>query len=131
MTPTRQRIPSQDRGAPIPLPLVVQYMGFQAAPGRREYLLVAQAGDTVRTYTVSIPLEAFAHRHALLQDGPDICYQRLLRAFADHEPIVAGRLVVTNADLRGYRDAHARPVPAPRRAATPSSTPALAFGADK
>lgn len=102
------RPPSSNRGTPLPASLVVQYVGFQAAPGRREYLLLVQEGDNVRTYTVSIPLEAFSRRRALLQDGPDISYQRLVRALADSEPIAAGRLAVTNADLTSYRDAHVR-----------------------
>jgi hypothetical protein len=108
--PTRN--PSMSTGTPLPAQLVVQYVGFQDAPGRREYLLMAQSGDKVSTYTVSIAREAFDKRRAMLQDGPDICYQKLVRALADAERIDAGRLAVTEADLVKYRDAH---TPAARR----------------
>lgn len=100
--------------------LVVQYVGFHDAPGRREYVLLAQIGDRVRQYTLSIALEAFAERRALLQDGPDVCYQKLTR-----ELVVAGldgasRLPVSDADLLHYRDTHAPPArrPHPRRVVT-------------
>lgn len=105
----------------VPNPqMLVQYVGFQDAPGRREYALVAQSGDKIRKYTVWIASDAFAKRQALLQDGPDICYQKLMRALVDPELASAGRLAVTDADLALYRDAHNPPKGRshPRRAFT-------------
>jgi hypothetical protein len=101
------------KGRLLPAQLVVQYVGFQDAAGRREYVLLAQLGEKVRKYTVSIAREAFAKRRALLQDGPDICYQKLVRALIDSEMVGAGRLAVTDADLTLYRDAHTPPLGRP------------------
>jgi hypothetical protein len=87
--------------------MLLQYVGFQDAPGRREYVLMAQSGDKVRKYTVWIASDAFAKRQASMQDGPDICYQKLARALIDPELATAVRLEVTDADLTHYREAHA------------------------
>src|SRR4029450_9918607 len=101
--------PAQQRGVPLPAQLIVQYVGFQDARGRREYLLLAQLGERVRQYTMSIALEAFAQRRLLLQDGPDICYQMLVRALVDGGLVGTSRLSVSDEDLACYRDAHTTP----------------------
>jgi hypothetical protein len=103
--------------------LLVQYVGFENAPGRREYRLRAQVGGEVLTFTLSIALEAFAGKRALLQDGPDICYQKLVRALAGGEDIRTGPLAVTDADLASYRADHAA---APRRTIGAAMTPEAA-----
>lgn len=102
--------------------IAIQYQGFQDAPGRREYALDAQRGDQRRRYTVWIEQAAFAARRALLQDGPDICYQKLLREIEASQLEGADCIGVTDGDLQAYREAHARPV---RRGFSPfpTSTP--------
>jgi hypothetical protein len=89
--------------------VAVQYLGFQDVQDRREYALRAQRGDQERCYTVSIKLAAFTNRQALLQDGPDICYQKLLHELADSELHGACGFVVTESDLTAYRESHAVP----------------------
>lgn len=105
------------RVAPLPGPLVVQYVRFQDVAASREYVLVVQSGDTIREYTVSIPRASFAKRRALLQDGPDICYQKLVRELAGSDLVGTARLTVTDDDLERYRDSHLPPArrPHPRR----------------
>ena len=90
--------------------IAIQYVGFHDVQGRREYVLQAQRGDELRRYTVWIELAAFSRRQALLQDGPDICYQKLVRELAEAEP--HGSVGVTDGDLTAYRETHAPP---PRR----------------
>ena len=92
--------------------LLVQYVGFSNSSGRREYRLVAQVGGEVLNFVMSIALDAFDGKRAQLQDGPDICYQKLVRALAGGEDIRTGPLAVTDADLASYRANH---TPAPRR----------------
>ena len=99
--------------------LLVQYVGFTNSSGRREYRLVAQVGGEVLNFTMSIALEAFAGKRALLQDGPDICYQKLVRALAGGEDIRTGPLAVTDADLESYRAHH---TPTPRRTMSAAMT---------
>jgi hypothetical protein len=105
--------------AAAPPRIAIQYQGFQDAPGRREYALDAQRGDQRRRYTVWIEQAAFAARRALLQDGPDICYQKLLREVATSQLEGADCMGVTDGELAAYRDAHARPV---RRGFSPFPT---------
>ena len=99
----------------------LEYLGFHNETDRREYLLRARFGEDVREYTVSIALAAFASRRALLQDGPDICFQKLWRELAVVELKGAARMAVTDDDLASYREAHA--VPARRPSFTPSARP--------
>ena len=93
-----------------PKPVTVRYLGFHDVPGRREYVLDAQRGDQTGHYTVWIELSAFSRRLALLQDGPEICYQKLLRELCDAEPEGCHGMAVTESDLASYREAHTRPV---------------------
>lgn len=93
--------------APLPIHLALAYLGFRNAPGRREYLLRAQWGPEAREFTVWIAYNAFAMRQALLQDGPDICYQKLRRELAESVPSGVACVGVTESDLASYREAHA------------------------
>jgi hypothetical protein len=90
---------------------------FHEHPGRRDYVFLVQLGDKVREYVVSIGRDAFVKRKALLQDGPDICYRKLVRELVDTDLTGSARLGVTDADLASYREAHAPPArrPHPRR----------------
>lgn len=99
-----------EQTAPHP-PLAIRYLGFSDVDGRRRYALRVQRGVETRAYGVSIDLQAFASRQALLQDGPDICYQKLRSCAAEGLP-TAGELTVTEADLAAYRAVNSR---APRR----------------
>jgi hypothetical protein len=89
--------------------VAIQYLGFRDVRDRREYTLCAQRGDQEGRYTVSIELAAFANRQALLQDGPDICFQKLLRELADSKLRGACAIAVTPSDLTAYRESHAPP----------------------
>jgi hypothetical protein len=108
---------------------VIQYLGFGNVNGRREYVLDVQRGKETRRYTVWIELAAFSRGQALLQDGPDICYQKLLRELADPEQHVSHGIEVTERDLAAYRESHAPPArrtgfSALPRASEPAKVPA-------
>jgi hypothetical protein len=111
-SPARVRVPP-------PIHLALSYVGFRNAPNRREYLLRAQWGEEAREFTVWIANTAFAMRQALLQDGPDICFQKLRRELAESEPGGVACVGVTESDLASYREAHAPPTRRP----FPSSSP--------
>jgi hypothetical protein len=93
-----------------PKPVTIRYLGFHDGPGRREYMLDAQRGDQTGRYTLWIELSAFSGRLALLQDGPEICYQKLLRELCDAELKGSDGMAVTASDLASYKEAHTRPV---------------------
>jgi hypothetical protein len=107
--------------AAAPKPLAIQYLGFQNNGGRREYLLQARRGEQVGRYTVWIELASFSKGQALLQDGPDICYQKLLRELGDSEVEGSDGIGVTEADLAAYRAAHT--VPGRKRVPPPPPPP--------
>jgi hypothetical protein len=103
--------------------VAIRYMGFQDVEGRREYVLNAQRGDQFRRYAVWIQLAAFSTRKALLQDGPDICYQKLLREVGGSELTGPDDIEVTEGDLAAYRESHAPPA---RKSFSPPRPPAPA-----
>jgi len=88
---------------------VIQYQGFGNVNGRREYVLDVQRGEETRRYTVWIELAAFSRGQALLQDGPDICYQKLVRELTTPERRSSDGIEVTADDLAAYRASHAPP----------------------
>jgi len=113
----------------------VEYVGFRSSAQRREYLLRSHIGPESRDYTIGIAHSAFAARRARFQDGPEICYLRLLRELeaAENAPGVHD-FTITDAELVDYVTRHTAPArrsfalglsptPAPN-SATPESTPA-------
>ena len=67
--------------------LALEYRGFRNADDRREYKLFARVADETREFTVWIAHAAFAAGHVHLQDGPDICYQKVWRLLLTGEPV--------------------------------------------
>ena len=100
--------------------LTLEYLGFRNARDRREYLLCARLGPESCEYTVWIANAAFTAGHALFQDGPDICYQKLRRELADTELKGTHTVEVTKSELLEYREAH---TPPQRRAFSPRPKP--------
>jgi hypothetical protein len=100
-----RRPPSNPSDKAFAAQLLLQYLGFEDTPARREYVLLAQLGHETRQYRVWIDHAAFAKRNALRQDGPDICYQKLRRELAESlgDTDCIG---VTEGDLASYREAH-------------------------
>ncbi len=97
----------------------VEYLDYQAEAAYREYRLALHAPEGTVEARLRIPVTAFAANRVLLQDGPDVCYQRLLRMLSAGEEPGRDALVVDGAELAAYREAH---TPAPRRSLTPRSS---------
>jgi hypothetical protein len=89
----------------------VEYVGFRTNAMRREYLLRSHLGPEVREFTVGIALTAFTTGRVRFQDGPEICYLRLMRELeADAAvPPRAGDFTITDAELAAYVTAHTTP----------------------
>lgn len=109
-----------------PKPVALRYLGFQDVDGRREYELSARRGEQTCRYILSIEWSAFSKRRALLQDGPDICYQKLRRELEGAELQGSDGIAVTDAELAAYREAHTMPARRRSRPATPGAEPAKA-----
>ena len=114
-------MPAESAVGSNPKPIAIQYQGFQDVRDRREYRFDARRGEQARRYTVWIELAAFSGRQALLQDGPDICYQKLARDMAGVEFQGPDGIQVTDSDLAAYRETHA--VPSRKRATSSPYSP--------
>jgi hypothetical protein len=107
------RAPVRSSGrAPAGQP-TVQYVGFDDVPDRRNYHLIVQQGDAVRELTVWIPRDAFTRRAAAVQDGPDICFQKLVRELSGRGLEGPATIGVTDVDLVTYKQSR-EPQPAKR-----------------
>jgi hypothetical protein len=96
--------------------LRLEYGGFVNTGTAREFSFRIHASPTtpVRSIVLVITDAAFSAGQAKYQDGPDICYQTLLKMAATLDP-AAERVVLSEEDLYNYRHAHA-PKPPRRRA---------------
>jgi hypothetical protein len=108
--------------APTPRRLVrVEYLDFQNVPDHREYRLAVYGADGSDEFRFRIAMAAFGAGRVRLQDGPDVCYQKLLRAVAAGEKANPDVVTIDDVELAGYREAHTH-VPK-HRSWTPSSPP--------
>ena len=102
--------------APGRLPRI-EYLDFQDSADYREYHLATYGPDGQTRFRFRISLAAFGAGRVRLSDGPDLCYQKLLRAVASGETASPDPCMIDDADLARYREAHT-PV-AKHRARTP------------
>jgi hypothetical protein len=101
----------------------VEYVGFRSSAQRREYLLRSHIGPETREYTIGIAHSAFAARRARFQDGPEICYLRLMKELEAAENAAPGAhdFTITDAELIDYLTRHT--APARRSFAVAASSP--------
>jgi hypothetical protein len=99
----------------------VEYVGFRTSAARREYVLRSHVGTEIREFVVGIAHAAFTSGRARFQDGPEICYLKLLRelAAAGDAPD-ADDFTLTDAELATYMTAH---TPTPRGGFSAGSRP--------
>jgi hypothetical protein len=95
----------------------VEYLGFQNVGEEREFRFRVHRADAWSEYRLRVAIAAFATTR--LQDGPDICYQRLVQFLASGEPAPTEAIAVLDSDLTAYRDAH-RKIVKHRRGWVPS-----------
>jgi hypothetical protein len=98
----------------------IEYLDHQGEGECREYRFALHSQEGTVEARLRIPVAAFAANRVLLQDGPDVCYQRLLRMLSEGEAPSGHAIIVDGPELVAYREAH---TPAPRRSVTPKSPP--------
>lgn len=118
---------------PLHLPLVapppaslgrlvrVEYLGFQNVAGHREFLCRVYRPDGWAECRLRISIAAFDAGRVRLQDGPDVCYQKLLWTVAADEPAIPDAITIDDVDLASYREAH---TPASKHRSWSPSSPA-------
>jgi hypothetical protein len=97
----------------------VEYLDFQNVGKDREFRFRVYGADGSTEFRLRIAIAAFAAGRVRLQDGPDVCYQKLLRAVAAGDTASPGVIAIDDVDLAIYLEAHTK-VPK-RRSWTPSS----------
>jgi len=99
----------------------IEYLDCQTLPEYREYRLAACGPDGPVESRFRIAMAAFDAGRVRIQDGPDVCYQKLLRSVVAGEAASPDVVVIDDVELASYRTAHT-PVPK-HRSWSPSSTP--------
>jgi hypothetical protein len=106
----------------------VEYVDFQDVGEHREFRLRARGMDGSSEVRVRIAVAAFSTGRVRLQDGPDICYQKLLRTVAAGDPMSSEGITIDEADLALYTEAHAN-APKTRSWSPPATVPPLGAAA--
>lgn len=101
--------------------LRVEYLDFQNAGDHRDYRFQVSGPDEPTQVRIRVAIDRFGPGGLRLQDGPDACYQRLLRAVTESETALPQVIHLDDADLASYREAH---TPVVRQRAPNLSAPA-------
>jgi hypothetical protein len=104
----------------------VEYVGFESVGEQRVFRLRVHQRDGATTeFRFGIANSGFGAGRLSLQDGPDVCYQKLLRTMAAGEMANTEVITIDEAELASYREAR-KPVAKHRSRPpmTPSTTPA-------
>jgi hypothetical protein len=102
----------------------VEYLGFQNVGEHREFRLRVYGKDESSEFRFRIAIAAFGAGRMRLQDGPDVCYQKLLQSVAAGDTERPDVITIDEADLASYRETHTH-LPKHRSwTPTPSPTPA-------
>ena len=104
--------------------LRVEFVDFVNVGPHREYRFRVCGADEPTDVRLRVALASFGPGGLRIQDGPDVCYQKLLRSVGGGEAAVPEVITIDDADLASYREAHT-PV-AKHRSFNPASTPAPA-----
>jgi hypothetical protein len=113
-------IPAPSRGRSVR----VEYLEFQDVDKHREYRFRAYGSDGSSEFRMRIANAAFDAHRVRMQDGPDLCYQKLMRVIAAGVTAQPDLITIDDGDFFSYRDEHT--VVPKRRSWTPSpATPVV------
>jgi hypothetical protein len=107
----------------------VEYLDFKDVEEHREFRFTVYGLDGSSELRMRIANAAFEARRVRRQDGPDLCYQKLLQEIAAGVTEHADVSTIDEVDLLKYRDDHT--VVAKRRPHTPASPATDAAGPRK
>jgi hypothetical protein len=84
----------------------IEYLGFENTSDHREYRLAVHGPDGPTEVRCRIAHSAFSDGRVRIQDGAEVCYQKLLRAVTAGETTSADVVTIDDAELASYREAH-------------------------
>ena len=102
----------------------VEYLDFQNVDEHREFRLRVCGPEGSTEFRLRIAFATFAAGGVRLQDGPDICYQKLMGTVRAGGTVSPGVITIDAVDLASYLETHTK-VPK-HRSWTPSSPTTLA-----
>jgi hypothetical protein len=88
--------------------LQLRYLGVIPQEGYVEYGFRIEDKDKgVRDIILTIDDALFVQSHLMLQEAPDLCYQKVLTDLVNENGShINGRMAVTASDILQYRDSH-------------------------
>lgn len=88
--------------------LQLRYLGVIPQAGYVEYgFRIEDKDKRVRDVILTIDDALFAESHLMLQEAPDLCYQKVLTDLVNENgPHITGRMAITASDILQYRDSH-------------------------
>ncbi len=91
--------------------MYIQYVGFNALPDVRTYLFDVLNQEDTRQFSVEVQSEAFRSSCLRVQDGPNICFERLKQELeAETEKLrVEAHLCVSATDIQEYLERQPSP----------------------
>jgi len=108
---TELLVPPATSPPPTPARLArVEYLDFQNVDEHREFRFRVYGTEGSAEFRLRIAFAAVAARRVRLQDGPDVCYQKLLSALAAGETASPAAITIDDADLASYVFAHTKVV---------------------
>ena len=109
---------------PAPVRAVrVEYVAFQDVAEHREFRFRVHEIEGPTERRVRVAVAAFAGR-VRLQDGPDVCYQKLLQTLAEADVTSLETITMEDADLARYAEAHTKAPKHRSWSSTSAATPA-------
>jgi hypothetical protein len=100
-------------------PVRAEYLDFQDVEGHREYRFRVYGPDGSGEFRMRIARAAFDARRVRIQDGPDLCYQKLLRALAAGQTVPADVSTIDDGEFARYLEDHTQVT---KRRSPPAST---------
>jgi hypothetical protein len=91
------------------LVLQLRYLGVIPQPGYIEYgFRIEDKDKNVRQIVVTIEEDLFSQNRLMLQEAPDLCYQKILNDLCNEtaETPICSRVPVTASDVALYRSSH-------------------------
>jgi hypothetical protein len=91
----------------------LRYLGVNRQAGYVEYEFHVGQNKTQdsRRVVLTIQSDVFASRELMLQEAPDLCYQKLLAELGrdTYQSSLESRIAVTADDIAAYRQSHPTP----------------------
>lgn len=98
----------------------VEFLEFQDVDKHREYRFRVYGPDGSNEFRMRIANTAFDAHRVRMQDGPDLCYQKLIRVIAAGVTAQPDLITIDDGDFFSYRDEH---TVVPKRRSWAPSTP--------